>query len=279
MQLNIDYHFHPNLSINNLLAQKKVKKIRKKFTEKNINCILSTEHSYKNPQRAYQIMNKYKPSWYFCFPWMECITKDWIDIIVFSYDKKIFKYEELKPFRLTYFELIDFIKSKNDLYSFVTHPYSLNLSWVVSKLWQSQYKTSLQLLKAVEISNWAFDNFYLFLKKTPLNKIFHKKIDKILKTKTIPVNDYSWDLDFIAVWSDAHHINEIGNCCSIYFDWEYTDCSVFEAITTRHKHFQINFNQLNNIDWNMLLRSGLTSFQEFLLKKYYKYTTWILANN
>ncbi len=271
MNLKIDYHFHPNLSgLSKKLAYKKAQKIRKKFQEKDINCVIVTEHSFKNPSKAYQIMKETKPNNFYCFPWIECISKEWVDVITFSLREDIFSFKEFKPYKLDYFELINFINSTPDVFGFIPHPYSLNLSWVVSKLGNIQYKTSLDLINAVEISNWSYDNLYSLFRKAPFKLVFNKKIKKIHNTLDIPTKDYTNQRDFVAVGSDAHHIQDIWNCCKTYHQKETTPEKIFETITNNINNFEIQYNDFEKTNFKLLIRSWITSFHEFLIKKYYK---------
>ena len=163
MKIRIDYHFHPNLSGNDKRAKKKCLALWQRFQKKGINAVITTEHIYKNPRRAYELMKKYKPEELFCFPGMEYVTKEGIDIVIFSDSENIYNYTELKTFKLPYFDLIKFVNSKDNLYAYVTHPYTLGLTSVVNKLGKEAYSRSTDLLDAVEISNGAFDNlFFLF---------------------------------------------------------------------------------------------------------------------
>lgn len=265
MKLRIDYHFHPNLPKNDENARKKCKNIWQKFQEKNIKYIVVTEHAYKNPKRAYNLMIKEKPENYFCFPGIECITKEGIDIIVFSNTSNIYNYRELKPFNLLYFELIDFVNSKNNLYAFVTHPYTLGLTSVINKLGEKVYIKSLNLLNAVEISNGAFDNLFFLISKFPLNFIFRSKLKKIIKSKNLPKSDYPKNIKFLVAGSDAHYAEEIGNCYEINYSGNLTKDSIFKIITNNLGGGK-PYSERKKFSLILLLKTAFTASHEFFIK-------------
>lgn len=264
MHLNIDYHFHPNLSKNNKKALTKCHKIWEKLKQQNIRAILATEHAYKNPKRAYELMLKTKPDGFFCFPGVECVTKEGIDIIVFSNNDSIYDFSELKPFKLSYFDLINFVQAKK-LHAFVTHPYTLGLTSVINKLSFAAYKKALDILNAVEISNGAFDNLYFIIKKFPFNLIFRKKAVDISKTRNLPKSDYPQKIKFFAVGSDAHHCEEIGNCYRVDLQEGLTENSVFEKIINNKGHGEVVICK-KKFDFPLLIKSAFTALTEFSIK-------------
>jgi hypothetical protein len=266
MKIRIDYHFHPNLSRNKQKAIKKCKKIWKKFQKKEINCVIITEHSYKNPKRAYDLMIKEKPKNCFCFPGVEYITKEGIDIIIFSLGKKIYDYKELKSFKTTYFDLIDFVKSKTNLFAFVTHPYTLGLTSVINKLGTKDYKKSLNMLNAIEISNGAFDNLYFFMNTFPFKYFFKTKIKKIIKTKSLPKSDYPKKIKFLSAGSDAHHVEEIGNCYEILYPKKINKNKMFKIISNNLGNGKVFYDTAKKQSVSLLLRMSFTTLCEYITK-------------
>jgi len=267
MKIKIDYHFHPNLPKNEKKANKKCKKIWNFFENKKLNAVLITEHSYKNPKRAFVLMKKHKPSNLFCFPGIECITKEGIDIIVFSSDENIYNYKELMSFNLSYFDLINFVNSKENLYSFITHPHTLGLTSVINKLGNKHYLKSLNLVNAVEISNGAFDNLFFLIDTYPFKIIFKSKIEKIKKLKNLPQSEYPLRTKFLAAGSDSHHIEEIGNSYEIEAELDQLDSNkLFDLIVNNQGKGKIYYDSSKGFSLFLLIKSGLTSLVEFIIK-------------
>ena len=232
-KLRVDYHFHPRLpKKNHQKANHKAKKWWQQFEENNINCLIVTEHVYLNPKRAFAIMNQNKPKGSFCFPGLEYVTKEGIDIVIFSHNPDIYKIPELKPFKLNYEQTINLILSRKDLFSFVTHPYTMGLTSVLRKLGYEKYIKFVHDLGAVEITHCVYDNCELLLKKFPLNLIFRRLLKKIDCRKHLPESDYPEKINFLAAGSDAHHVSEVGNCYELnLLEKLYSQKEIFTEIT------------------------------------------------
>lgn len=268
MKIRIDYHFHPNLPKNEDKANKKCEKILDQFCKKKINTVIVTEHAYKNPKRAFNLLKKQSSKSLFCFPGIECVTKEGIDIIVFSKNEKIYEYEELKEFKLSYLNLIEFIKTKHDLYAFVTHPHTLGLTSVINKLGTNAYHKSVNQLNAVEISNGAFDNLFFLTKLFPFKLLLKSRLESIKKTKTLPTSEYPKTINFLAAGSDAHHIEDIGNYYEITTKaLDLNEEDVFKILTTNKGKGKVYFDNSKSFSLSLLIKTGLTALNEFIMKK------------
>jgi len=230
--------------------------------EKNgVNVVISTEHCYKNPERAFSFLKKEKPDNCWVFPGVEYLTKEGADVIIFSDRPDFYQYKELTPFNLTYEETVNFVK-KNGLFSFIAHPHTLGFSSVIKKLGKESYLQFSNQLGAVEIANSSFNNLYLFLNKPFLKIFFRKKIRQIEKVKKVPGEDYPEKIKFLAAGSDAHHIKETGACVIIETEPE----NLFEKIVSNQEPVLIE-KSTEKINYLLLAKSALTSFREFSKKK------------
>lgn len=259
MKLRIDYHFHPNLPKDEKKAINKCKLWWENFKKNNINCIIVTEHAYKNAKRAFNLMNKTKPKGFFCFPGIEYVSKEGVDLVVFSNKSSIYSITKLnKPFSMSYLETLKLVKNTKDLFAFVTHPYTIGLTSVVRKLGDDIYRKALDTLGAVEISNGAFDR--LFLLVNPLRFILKSKIEGIKKTQNLPKEDYPKKIEFLAVGSDAHQFTEIGN----YF--EVNSNNAFNAVSQNKGKGKI-IRKKKKFNLNELMNGAVITLSEFLIKK------------
>ena len=265
VKLRIHYHFHPNISKNDTKALKKCRLWWEKLEENRINCIIVTEHSYKNPKRAFEFMNKARPKGCFCFPGMEYITKEGIDIIVFSNNQMIYGLNELKSFKLTYQELIDFVLSNDNLFAFVTHPYVLGTTSVIRKLNKEQYMKSVNMLGAVEVSNSVYDILEMVLNKFPFNILLKSKLENIKKTRNLPKSDYPKNIRFLAVGSDANYTKELGNCFEVIIPKKDVPSNIFQYVVRNKGRGKVSIKQ-KKFDLLLLLKTGLITFGEFLIK-------------
>jgi len=256
MKLRVDYHFHPNLPKSETKAVEKCKRWWKKFSEEKINCIIVTEHSYKDPERAYSLINKTKPKGMHCIPGVEYCTREGIDIIIFSKREKIYDIKELETFKLNFEETLRLIEKRKDLFATVTHPYTLGLTSVLDKLGWKVYQDAVNRLGSVEISNGSFD----ILEKVLPCFLFRSKLAKIQKHKELPKNEYPKKVRFLTAGSDAHQISEVGNCVELE-----TTKPVFSAITN-NKGFKL-IRKERRVSMLELLRGLYIAVKEYKMKK------------
>ncbi len=234
-RLRVDYHFHPYLPKNQQRALKKCLKWWKYIRKNNLNCVIITEHVFKEAQRTYQLMKQTQPQHIFCFPGMEHISKEGIDTVVFSKDESIYNYKELRAFKLSYYELIDFVLTHPGLYAFVTHPYFIGYSSVAKNMGQGAYEHALKRLQAIELTLGALDNVYLFLDKFPFYKNVFKKTAKMInRSRNLSKNNYQ-QIKFFAAGSDAHHFHNLGTHLKINSNQEIkTEIQAFNLLVNNH---------------------------------------------
>lgn len=266
MKFRIDYHFHPNLPRSENKALEKCRQWWKYFKKHNINCVIVAEHSYKNPKRAFELMNKTKPARMFCIPGIEYCTKEGIDIVLFSKTNKIYSIKELKTFSLTYKETVALVLKNKSLFSFVTHPHTLGLTSVIRKIGYLDYYKYVNKLEAVEIYNGAFDNLYLLLNKFPLNLLSKSKINAIKKNQELPKKDYPKKIKFLAAGSDAHQLIEVGSC------YEVNAKNAFDALTNNKGKGKVS-RRKNNFSFVVLVKGAIITFDEFLTKMMLKFVS------
>lgn len=261
--IKADYHFHPNLPADEKKAARKISAIYKKFRELEISAIIITEHVYKNSERAYHLMKKYEPKEIKIFPGMEYVTKENIDIIIFSEDEKIYQYKELFPFKLSYEEVLEFISKNKNIFSFVTHPFTLGRTSILDKKGLDFTKKAIDKLGAVEAYYGVFSQLKIVLNLPFLKKIFSKKLERIGNNENLPAQLYSSKIKFLAAGSDAHYVWEIGNYAEISCNGD----KIFKAIV-ENKILKIGGKREVNFFQSL---SGLSVvFEEWLQKKLFK---------
>lgn len=267
--LRVDYHFHPNLSVFNKLAINKCQKFWNKFVEQKINCIIVTEHSYRNPKRAYDFMLKTKPNNCFVFPGVEYITREGIDVVIFARTSSIYNIKELRSYKLSLDELVVLILSNKELFAFPAHPYTLGHTSIIKKLGYEKYAEFVNTLYAIEISNGVLDGAQFFMNK--FSRIFKSKLAKITKTQNIPKEDYPTCIKFVAVGSDAHYPIDVGYCYEIECNGHLliTEENIFEKITNNFgMGMAISSSKKSSMIHN--LRTLINSLNESLIKILFK---------
>jgi|GEM_PF-2138080 len=275
VELRIDYHFHPNLNKSELKAIEMAHKWWQTLQEVGVNVVLITEHIYKNPKRAYEIMKRTMPKEMVCFPGMEYLTKEGIDLILFSQSESLYEYQELTPYNLTYEEAIIFIESHPDIHGFITHPYVPSKTGIIKNLGYEKFQYYLKRLGALEVVSVggmqhvikllkALDNAQIISKKLSIKQRF-----KVRSSMKVPEFDYHLhDLKFIAVGSDAHHFSELGNYLAVSSPSNALS-DIFNTIISS-KEGKIHMNYHGHLEKHPhigVLRSGVTVFKEYLMKQ------------
>jgi hypothetical protein len=264
MEIKVDYHFHPNLPKSDIKAKNKSLEWWKVFKNHNITSVLVTEHVYKNAQRAYHFMSETCPNNFFCFPGIEYVTKEGIDIIVFSHSDLIYKIKELNtPFFFSYKELIDFVFQNEKLHAFITHPFTLGHTSVVKKLGLNMYFEYLYKLKSVEVSNGSFVNLLKLMSVFPFNLFLQKKIKWAKNNFNLPNKYRPFVPKFLAVGSDAHIFEDVNLSVNIEVDMINKE-RIFESIIS-NKNDSVSYveNRLNILS---IIKNLAIVLNEFFIK-------------
>lgn len=231
MLLKIDYHFHPNLPKDNDKAEEKAKKWWKKIKSIGLNVIIVTEHVYKNPKRAFEIMSKNVPEGVFVFPGLEYITVEGIDVIIFSDEVNIYSDKNLMTsFGLALEEVLNYAV-EHKFEAFIAHPFTLGNTSVVKKFGHEKSLEIIQKFKKVEIANSSFGSLIRILSLWPLRILFADKLDWAKKTNCLPLSMRPSDPKLYTVGSDAHTFNELGTYSQLELEVKNRD-EVFVAITS-----------------------------------------------
>ena len=257
MKYRIDYHFHGNFSRFEKCAYKKAVCLWQKIKKNNINVLISTEHAYKNPKRAYEILKDTKPENIYLFPGVEYLTKEGVDIVIFAETDFLYDLPELKPREMTFDETINFVLGNEKLFSYVTHPYIPSGTSVIRGVGKMTYQEALEDLQAVEIANSTLDTTICLLEKLPFLDGIAKEMQKV---KVFPVSDYPKQIKFLAAGSDSHHCHDIGTCLLV--DSEEKD--IFKVVTN-HSSSDVHYKK--DSKWWYIVPSIITTFNEFLIKK------------
>ena len=266
-EIRADYHFHPNLPKNEKEAARKISDIYRKMGKIGIEAIIVTEHVYKDYERAWRLMKKYKPKNISLFPGLEYTSKENIDICLFSETEKIYEHKFI-PFQKTYEEIISFIKTNPEVVGFVTHPFTLGTTSLIDKKGEKFAKEKINILGSVEAAYTTFSELKSILKKTGLSKILTNLMNRIEKNETLPKEFYPSKIIFLAAGSDAHHVWEIGTYAKVKLE----NKSVFHSITN-NKELLIAGERKSSP--KQMIISLITIFRESCLKKLIRIRGWI----
>ncbi len=224
--IRVDYHFHPNLwrfsgkRGNSKSAGKKAQRIWKKFDEEKLDVVICAEHAFKDPGKAYACMMDAKgESPTYLVPGVEALTKDGIDVIVFSSDPD-YLYgirEIITPFETSLPDLLSFVKKDPNLYSIIPHPLSLARGTITRKYSHAMLRKCIREAGFVEKHNMSFLAFESAMDRFPRVrsalktriKKGKKTLETIAMTRKAPHNRIGKGVIF-TTGSDAHHVGDIG---------------------------------------------------------------------
>lgn len=256
--IRVDYHFHPNLPTSNARAARKVARLYKRFAQRGISAVLITEHVYKDPVRAWRMMQEQKPADITIFPGLEYLTKEGIDICLFAETDAIYSYAWI-PYALSYEEIIDFLQTHPDVRGFVTHPYTLGTTSIITKKGDSFTKEAIEALGSVECIYSVFRDLKKLLNFPILRLCTASLRARIDKNESLPLDFHPRTLRFFAIGSDAHHVWEIGPGAEVAMKE-----SVFGSIVgnTAIQPYGIDQGKL----WR-LIPAAFTTAHEWLLKR------------
>ncbi|MBI2415561.1 MAG: hypothetical protein HYV33_02760 [Candidatus Kerfeldbacteria bacterium] len=213
-KLLVDYHFHPNLSKYDSWANHKCQAIWREFSAQRLDVVVITEHVFKNPARAYRLLLKTRPAdaTTVIFPGLEALTKEGVDLIIFSEQETIFSYRELMiPKQRDVFEMIAFIKARSNLCGSIAHPYSIGHSGIKRQLGASATERAIRLLGGVEIHNNCFSGGMKVADVTGVSTIIRRQRTMMDYTLTLPAQYFSYpEVQLYSGGSDAHVVIEIG---------------------------------------------------------------------
>lgn len=235
-QFLVDYHFHPNLSKNTLRAQKKCVQLWKRFDEVGLDVVIATEHVFKNPPRAFELLQTSRPesARTLIFPGIEALTKEGIDVIIFSQTEAIYDHQKIMvPKQLSLFEMIEYIRNHEELFGSLAHPFSVGHSGAAERLGIATAIEAIKELGGVEVSNSCFEGGKSFLDKTKLNKVFKRQRLWADWVSALPKRYYDMPaVTLLTGGSDAHNLAEIGSGMLIPVEDTNTINEVFQIIST-----------------------------------------------
>lgn len=233
-KLLVDYHFHPNLSKRLWLAERKCKAIWKAFSDKQIDVAIITEHVYKNPARAFSMLERFRPDGHttVIFPGIEALTKEGVDIICFAETDEIYSHQKLMvPKQLSVEEMIDYIQNHSGLYASIAHPFGPGHSALIRQLGRQEGLRLIKKLGAVEVSNACFRGSKKIADHTGLGKIFKQQRIHMNYTSHLPEEIYTpLNLSLFTGGSDAHVIVDMGSGLMVPAPATLDRTHIFETI-------------------------------------------------
>jgi len=231
-----------------------------------LDAIIVTEHVFKYPALSYKTLLEHAPRWSetHLIPWVEAVTKEWIDVIVFSKDTYVYTCEEIMTAELlTLDEMIDYINKDDRLYWVVTHPFILSKTGIVRHFPEEKVLESSEKLGIIEKHNAAFISMRQVLEKSLFKNfwIVKKYISKFKKVENVPNKNYKQDT-IVFWWSDAHSPSDL---------WDYLELhgekwSIWEALLDPSIERRYHISKKRSNVWWYMFRNGLIILGERIIE-------------
>lgn len=247
--IHYDAHFHFQTSNNwlrNFLFNRSIKERQKIWWDafshrsRQIQLIVSTEHAYANPEESYRLLKDSKPKDYeaVVLPGVEAITKEGIDVIVFSPSEEIFKDDDiLAPCKHSIFDLVDIVDKNPDYQGILAHPFGATPNAAWPRISIPEIQEVAEGLGMVERYNFTAHGMYTkrgFVSKAVGNvayRILTGEAPHFANGNLEKLVDYCKENNVgFSVGSDAHNPQDLKCFGSLAIAGELTNESAYEAL-------------------------------------------------
>lgn len=232
----VDYHFHPNLSKYDYFAKRKCAKIWREFARHTVAVVVATEHVFKNPPRAYQLLQAARPhdATTVLFPGIEALTSEGIDVIAFAENDQLYQHQKLMvPRQLSQLEMVQYIKQHPNLVGSIAHPVLWAHSGSEQRVGKNATITAIRTLGGVEIANSCLKGFVAAMRLFKLEGILKKQREQCAQVMALPTAYYDFpEVTLYTGGSDAHALDEIGSGMEVPAVPLTDRAVVFQAIRT-----------------------------------------------
>lgn len=277
--LRIDTHVHPNLKLfSRYLTRRKARKMWQAFTNHHLDAVIITEHAFKQPVQAFRAMKRYRPksTHTHLIPGVEALTKEGIDVIVFSRDEYIFQQKDiLTPYKLSFEELVLRIEQDDRLYGVVTHPFILSKTGMIAHYGIDRIRESITRLKFIEAHNMCYWYLRVVFEKLGLSERLSNLYRSCCVTENVSRDIIGSGIVFGG--SDAHHSWDIGSYLAIDADDVKTEDEIFETLITPSFRRSFYVDKPTNMFLLSLGTSFITASLEIIKKQWRLFYTLDLS--
>ncbi len=269
--MRIDCHFHPNFSLfSKYLTKSKANKIFKQFAKHKLDAVIVTEHVFKKPYQSFKRLKQLQPkdSKTMLIPGVEAVTKEGIDVIVFSATDYIYEKKEIMTtWCLSLKDLLSQVAKDKKLHAIIPHPFLPNQQGLFKAIGYKEAKKILKEINLFEKHNDCFTPLIDFLHSTKLEQLLPNLQKKLKKVHTAQISLPPNVLQ--TGGSDAHHSWNIGSHLKL-------QCAKPESINQAiEKLHTIKDRQMHFVKNKMpaiidLIINGTTAISELCILKFKK---------
>lgn len=273
--LRVDTHFHPNFSfwLPEYLIRRRARKIWEMFRKRKLDAVFVSEHAFRNPLRSYETLMKYRPrnARTQLVPAVEALTREGIDMIVFSRDSYVFSRRDiLTPYRLTIEQLIRRVQKNPRLHGVLPHPSIPSDTGILRHRTARETRKDECILHCAEAYNASLVGLRTLLSVCHLRGIFHRLSGQMERTIRMPARLLPHGIILLG-GSDAHHLWDMGSCLLVHTRRPKNPQALFRAILSpRHRH-TFFWKGEPRFPLFSVLADGCTALRERMIKKLHFY--------
>jgi len=238
-QIFVDYHFHPNFRFG-VREANRAKRIWRAFEQHDLGVVVVSEHSWKSPRRSYELLEEHRPPG--CrtvlLPGVEVLTREGLDIVVFSHDVAWYGDPALEgllqPYRLTCDQAAEVVSGESGMAAFLPHPYTRGTTGAVEFFGEELAAAMVRRIGGVEVSNNCYDDCLRIVGRI-CSRVLPETHRRMSLTQEI-ANEFleTTGAAFFAHGSDAHFPDEVGYGCLMEVESRPETPTDAFALVTRH---------------------------------------------
>ena len=266
-----DLHFHANVyGLSRRTRDSRLERIRRTLSANRLDCLASTEHSYKNPLEAYlHLAETAADLETTVIPGVEGVSSEGIDIIyLFRCEDQLRRsLRSLRSFGWSVRDVAAIARNTGAI-TIVPHPFHICRSAAGNVLSSRAYSRLLAQVDYVEIHNGSALPISTRLGRSRSRPLFKKTMGKLHKTIDLPMRHRGQGVGW-AIGSDAHYPEEqliVGFTPKCPAD----DESHFDFLRRRQRfetyHLENNYERSSFSNFGML-RSVQAAFREGIIKE------------
>jgi hypothetical protein len=238
-QIFVDYHFHPNFRFG-IREANRAKRIWRAFQKHDLGVVVVSEHNWKSPRRSYELLEEHRPAG--CrtvlLPGVEVLTREGLDIVVFSHDVAWYGDAALagllQPYRLTFDQTAEIVAGESAMAAYLPHPFTRGTTGAVEFYGEELAAAQVRRIGGVEVSNNSYDDCLRIVGRI-CSRVLPETHRRMSLTQDIAEEFLeTTGAAFFAHGSDAHFPDEVGYGCLMEAESRpETPADAFDLVT-RH---------------------------------------------
>jgi hypothetical protein len=273
--IRVDSHFHPNFAffLPEALIRRHARKIWETFKKRRLDVVFVSEHAFKSPRRSFETLEKYRPknARTLLVPAIEVLTKEGVDMIVFSKDRTVFTRKELlTPYRLTIEQVVAYVRKDPRLFGAVVHPYAPSKSAIMNHRSARETMTDMRKLGFAEEFNTSLVPLRHTLSNFRLTRLLKRFVLRLNRTIRLPATLTPQGIIALG-GSDAHHAWDIGSCLLVRAPRARGYADAFRKITSPRYKRSFWYEPEHIPPLLSIAIDGITAFREHFMRVLHLY--------